>query len=198
MPSVLRTIRQIKRQDRAIARKVNNAIRGYSETKQVDHTWNAVAVSDSGGPISEEMCSIAQGLTQNTRVGNRLTITGMYGNLQIIGADTTNIVRVVFYIPHDVDTTLSGLNTYGLVDQDQVTVLYDRTFVTGTGGPSGHAFRIKKSFTRGNRKGIAVHYSSSASTSCVKNNLKLYVVSDSGAVSHPTLSGQLRIYFKDL
>jgi ABC-type glycerol-3-phosphate transport system substrate-binding protein len=176
---------------------VQKAIAKNLETKFLLKEYNAVSIQDSGRtPITGLLTDVAQGLTQQGRVGNTINVTGMYGQFQVAGADTTNIVRFVIYIPRDVDDEI-GVNTYELIDTDRFTVLTDRIVTTTSNGPNIKQFKLVKNFHRGSKKGIQVQFSGSASTDGTFNRIKLYCVSDSSAVSDPALSGNLRVYYKD-
>lgn len=189
--------RKFKKKRGNFASKVRKVMYKTLETKQTSLSFNATAIQDPGRtPITANL-AVDQGDTQNTRTGNSIMLTGLIFNYQIIAADTTNIVRILLYIPHDVDFVHS-VNTYQLTDQDTSTTLAERFVVVSTqAGPNIKRGQIKLSFTRNGRKGIAMKYSGASSSDLAKNCIKLYVVSDSGAINDPTLSGNLRLYYKD-
>lgn len=164
------------------------------ETKQIDQSFNGVSVPDTG--ITYSLSAVATGDTQNSRQGNAITVTGVYGNIILQASDATNIIRCIMYISHDTDDLIS-VSHYGLVDQDKYTVLMDKYITVGTAGTGVRHFTLKKSFKRGNRKGVNARFSGTGSTDYARNAIRLYFVSDSAAASHPFLDGQLRTYFKD-
>jgi len=177
---------------------VQRTISSNIETKQRDLTWDTQAIQDVGRtPLSIVLNDLSQGDTQNTRDGNQVHITGIYGKFVITGADATNIVRVILYIPKVASDTMSTIDVHNLIDQDSYTVLYDKTFTTTYGGTNQRIFTIAKNFHRGSRKGLLTQFYGTGSTDWSKNPLKMYIVSDSAAISDPSLTGHLRTYFKD-
>jgi hypothetical protein len=137
-------------------------------------------------------------LTQNDRVGNLIKATGIYGKFVVTAGDTSNIVRVIFYIPKSATDTLSGVSVQSLIDLDLYTILSDKYYAIGTnGGPNQRAFTIRMNFHRGFRTGIPVTFTGAGSTTYAKNPIRMYVVSNSGASPHPTWSGNLRFFYKD-
>lgn len=190
--------KRMYRPSKALRTYVQKTISANQETKQRDLSWDAVSIQDAGrSPITAVINDLAQGDTQNTRDGNQVRITGLYGKFVVTGADSTNIVRFIMYIPKDQTDALSSVDIHTLIDQDSYTVLYDRTITTTSGGVNQKVFTVAKNFHRGSRKGLLTQYYGTGSTDFVKNPIKLYVVSDSLAVSDPSLTGHLRTYFKD-
>lgn len=177
---------------------VQKTISANQETKQRDLSWDAIGIQDAGRtPLNAVINDLAQGDTQNTRDGNQVRITGFYGKFVVTGADSTNIVRFILYIPKDQSDSLSGIDIHSLIDQDSFTVLYDRTITTTSGGVNQKVFTVAKNFHRGSRKGLLTQFYGTGSQDFVKNPIRMYVVSDSLAVTDPSLTGHLRTYFKD-
>lgn len=185
---------------RSIKRMVNQMIAGRQETKHRSVAFAAVGIQDAGrAPSSTHITGVSQGDGATNRTGNQVFLSGLYGKFVVTmtSTDTTNIFRVVLYIPKSAATTMTGINTTDLIDVDQYTILYDRMFPVGAGGPVSRIFTIARKFNKGSRKGITVQYSGPNAADVVKNKMLLYVVSDSTAVPDPTLSGNIRLYFKD-
>lgn len=177
--------------------QVNQMIAARQETKFRVLSWNADSVQDSGRtPITADWCQVGQGHGQSAREGDQILVTGYYGKFQIAGADTTNIVRMIIYISKE-NTTMSGVSTYDLVDLDKYTILEDKIVTLSQNGEFIKSFTLGKKFNRGAKKGMTVQFDGNTGADVVKNDIKMYVVSDSLAVSDPTFSGNVRLYFKD-
>lgn len=184
--------RKRRRISNAVKRYVSSKLKRSLETKHVSNSSSSTAVPNV--QIDTQITDIPQGTQETRRVGNLVRVTGFYGRFQMVGTDATNIIRIIMYIPKDPTATITGANTYGLLDPDIATVLYDKVHTTTLNGPNTKVFTIAKKF-RG--AGLPVQFNSSTTTDVLKNNIKMLFVSDSGAVSHPTLSYHWILYFKD-
>lgn len=185
-------------QQRNVKRLVQKMIASNIETKQKTGSYDETAVDNSAGtPISANFTNIDQGDGQNNRSGNQVTVTGLYARFIVTGADSTNKVRIVIYMPKDSDDTLSGVDIHTNIDLDKYTILYDNVCLTTSNGDNNKLCLFKKSFHSGVRKGIRVIWHSATGTDVAKNAIKMYVVSDSDAASDPTFTGGYRMYYKD-
>lgn len=185
------------------AKKVKNVLYAVSETKHNNLSLDTVSIQDVGRtPLNYTLNDVALGNQQSQRDGNQILVTGIYGKGVIQFPDTYNIVRMILYIPKDSDHKLGTDDTIDvptLLDQDRYTILEDRYFAGAyDGGPRVKTFTIKKSFTRGGRKGMVTRWDGVNATDFSRNPIGLYFVSDSVAVSDPTVTLQLRTYYKDL
>ncbi len=181
-------------------RKLENKIAQFKpETKFYLSSWGATSIQDSGRtPQENDLLPLAQGDGQTNRTGNSVRVTGIYGKLAIAAADTTNLVRVILYIPKDPSATMSGVSYSSSPDLDQWTILFDKMVAVSTNGPGIKSFTIKKKFNKGRRAGILSEWHSSNTGDHSKNPIRFYAVSDSTAVSDPALSGYLYVYFRDM
>lgn len=184
---------------RAIASSV---VKKNSETKHKTFEYNVQSISDSatGNVVDQALNAIAGGSGKSQRTGNAVFLSGLNGKFVIAGADTTNIVRVVLYIAKDVDDTLTadGVEVYNAIDLDRFTVLSDFFVTTSSNGSDAKSFTIRRKFNRGKKRGISAHWASSSASDYAKNALRLYIVSDSGVVTHPALTGFIKLFYKDL
>ncbi len=186
-------------QRRQISRIAKKTTQRMSETKYNSGIFSSLAIQDAGRtPVSEAVTEIQQGDSAVQRIGNRVKVTGFYGKFTITYADTTNIVRVIMYMPRNPTSTLSTIDTNDLIDFDDFNILYDKSFAVSSGGPGTKNITISRKWNRGNKSGINVFYASGSSTDYAKNPIFLYVVSDSAGVPDPTINGNYRLYFKDL
>lgn len=184
---------------KAIASAVQQRISSNLETKQRSISWDEVAVDAAGGaPINWALTDIDQGDSQADRTGNQVWVTGYFARLAFAVGDTTNLIRVVVYIPKDSDDSLSsGTDIHTNIDLDKFTVLYDKLVALNANGDAVKVIQFKKKFNRGRRRGVNARYFSGTGTDIAKNAIKLYVVSDSLAAPDPTISGGMRVYYKD-
>lgn len=190
--------KKMYRNNSGIKNYVKKMINKNIETKLVVATFTDVAITSTLlVPYTYAFNDISQGVGQQQRIGNLVRCTSMKYNLFITGADSTNSVRIIFYIPRDPTTVMAGLAFNQAPDIDQFTVLKDMFITTSNTGNNC----IRKvgwlNFKRGKSTGMPVFYSSSTPASVTKNRILMYCVSDSGAPSHPTLNGYTRLFYKD-
>lgn len=178
-----------RRVSNAVRRYVQSKIKSNAETKRVNS--NVVDLDISSTQSDIDILNLSKGTEYYERIGDKINVTGFYGKFQMIGGDATNVIRVILYIPRDPSLTLTGANTYGIIDPAVATILYDRLHTTTLNGPNTRIFTVAKKF-RG--KGMTVEWSGAT---IKKNRLRMLFVSDSGAVTHPTLSYHWVAYFKD-
>ncbi len=189
--------RSFKKNNGGLRRLIKREVAKGSETK-TKVLDNSNSITDSARTtISNSLIDLDQGITQDTRIGNQIRVTSMKYDWFFTGADSTNSIRVIIYVPKDPNTVLSGVGFNQAPDLDQFTILKDLFICTG--GTGGNCVRRNGwiRFNRGNRSGMMVNYSDGEGTSVTKNNLMVYMVSDSLAVADPQVNGFVRIYYKD-
>lgn len=181
---------------------VQGMINKNKETKFRQEQSISVNVGDVSAAATNHRTinAIATGDDENTRQGNAIYIRSfwMRGTLQL--ADTSNVLRIILYTPKNPDDSLSNaLDWNQHPDQDKFIVWRDKTITVDTYNPQKQ-FVITKSWTRARGKnipGMKATYSNTAGTDIESNSLKLYMVSDSGTVSHPQVDFRYYMYFKD-
>ena len=178
-----------------LKKMVKAMIAGSQETKTIGQEIDST-ISNVG--VNYDISSIGGGTEQNKRVGNAYKMTSFRLKGGVFGADSTNLFRIIIYIPKDptqfIDTGLQALTP---VDQDRFTVLSDRLIPLASEGPNCKLYNKVLLFNKGRRTGLNVQFHSSLASSLVKNKLMVYMVSDSAATSHPSFKGWWRFYFKD-
>lgn len=184
-----------RRAPKNLKKMIKTMIAGSQETKTAATTINTT-ISDVG--VNTDVSSLAGGSGQQQRIGNSYRMTSFRLKGGVFGVDSTNLVRVVIYIPKDpthlIDT---GTQPFTALDLDRFTILSDRLIVTASGGPNCKLYNKVCLFNKGRRTGMQVAFANDAATSYTKNRLMIYMVSDSAAVSHPSFKGWYRFYFKD-
>lgn len=189
--------RQTKRVPIPVKKYVRNALNRDKETKQA--TLGAMTMSPStyagGSLLTYVLTQIAQGDGASDRDGNLIKVTGFYARFVCTYADTTNIIRFRLWMPKaDNSVSATSVDYSDAIDQDTTRDFIDRIVTVGSGGPMQKTVILKKKF----RKPLYFRYYGSAGTNIVTPYLMLSIGSDSGAVSHPTVTGHYRIYWKDV
>lgn len=188
--------RKFKNKKVNMNQKIQQVINSNLERKHAGNTLNAVSYSTTG--TGYDVVDFAQGIDTNERIGREVRVTSFRMQGVWHFADTTNVIRMILYIPKDPSVGISPASVYSLLDHDSFTILLDKYIAVGSGGPAVKVMNYVRSFTRkGKSKGMKVRYNGTASTSTTLNRMKLYIVSDSGAAVHPTFTGTYNTYFTD-
>lgn len=199
MPNARRRFRRMRkpRVSVPVKRYVRNALNRDKETKQA--TLGAMTMSPStysaGSLLTYVLTQIAQGDGASDRDGNLIKVTGFYARFVCTYSDTTNIIRFRLWMPKSNNTiSATSVDYSDPVDQDTTRDFIDKIVTVGSGGPTQRTVILKKKF----KKPLYFRYYGSAGTNIVTPYLMLSIGSDSGAVSHPTVSGHYRVYWKDV
>lgn len=188
-------------------KRVQAVINRNLETKFTIQTYAGGTVIPSSPGLLMELTNITQGDTQNTRQGNQLHVTGIYGkfvfepNATTVSAvpkvDYQYIVRAILFIPKNPTDNLSTLTMHGGVDKDRYNIMMDKYYNINFNGGS-HSIIISKNFKKGGKKGTTVQYNGTAGNAYAKNPIHLLLLSNSSlATEQPFLLGNIRCYFKD-
>jgi len=184
-----------RRRKSSLKKMIKNMIAGSQETKTVAQTIDTT-ISNVG--VNTDISSIAGGSGQQQRIGNSYKMTSFRLKGGVYGADNTNLVRIVIYVPKDATHLIStSTQAHTALDLDRFTILSDRLMPFALDGPNCKLYNKVCLFNKGRRTGMHVQFTDDALTSVVKNRLMIYMVSDSAAVSHPSFKGWWRFYFKD-
>lgn len=177
---------------KVIKKMVQSQINKNVETKFLDTGFISQAISTT--PSSYGISNLSRGTGRNERTGDRVHCTGLYLSLTLAGADAYNQLRMVVYTPRDQDDSLSTLGLNAPIDKDLYKVHLDRSYITCASG-NNPIVRIRE-YVRYKGIGKPVFYDGTTTTP-TKNVFKVTFVSDSGAVTHPDINGNIRWYFKD-
>lgn len=178
-----------------------SVVKKNSETFYTDTEYNASNIQDNLRiPLDTSLNAVAHGDGPGARTGNQIRVSGMYGKLAFAAGSKTSVIRYIMYIPKAIGNTLSldGLDVYEPVDQDKYTVLHDKLITVSNLGPATKVLSIRKKFNKGSRSGILTQFESNSATSFTRNQIRLYMVSDSIAATDPEVTGHIRLYYKDL
>lgn len=192
-----------KDQYKAVKTLISKQISKRAEKKYFNGSYS-LSSYDHNGTI-RELTPIPQGDTDVTRDGDSLYLRSMRVNGELVLGDTTNIVRVIVFqwletdtpVPANilsstyVGTSNAPLAPYHHDSRRLFRILYDRKFVLNANRPNAlydtGYLRIPK------RK---VSYIAGGTTG--SNKLWVLLISDSGAVVHPTISVLSRATFNDM
>lgn len=171
-----------------------------AEKKFFQVTGTSVAIDENGGVVN--ISDISQGDTDITRDGDQLLVRSIELACSFVVADATNLMRllVVQWMPQgvpalsDVITSTGGplacLAPYLHDTRYQFRVLYDKRVAVDTYNP------IKIIHKRLIRIPIRkIQYV--AGTNVGNNKIYAMFISDSAAVSHPTVNYQFKLNFSD-
>lgn len=182
---------------------VKRALRSNEEEKYAI-VHGSYSVSTTAGVYS--LSNTSQGSSGGGHIGDECRLKSIEFRWDAIVADTTNFLRVILFVwkpnmtltgtPADTDvlktTTPPNMITscYEEDGEDMYRVLYDKVILLTTNGDN--AIAVGKMYRKLNLK---QDYTTSSSN--CSNNIFLLLISDSGAVSHPTFNFTSRIAFTD-
>lgn len=188
--------RRYKRRKSNIKKMIKSMINNSQETKTAIHNYTTIDVTSVG--VNHDITALAQGVLQEDRVGNQVTMSSFRLKGCLYSDYTSDIVRIIIYKPKSVGVLLSTSTTVtDPIDLDYYNVLSDRIIPLSNQGTPTKPYNKVILFNKGIRNGMKVQYSTALATSCTKNQLIVYMVSGSGASPHPKFSGYWRFYFKD-
>lgn len=178
---------------RSVSRQIKAYMKKNVEKKRISYVHDTT-ISTTAADFA--LCdSIVGGTGSNNRVGHEIRATGWFSELYFIVADTTNMVRVVIYVPASPTVTLASLSlsVTSIIDPDKFRVLYDRLVPLSSVG----ANYIKKLRIKLNLRNLPIRYDGSTGAP-TRNQILMTYVSDSGAVSHPSIKGRTLLYYNDM
>lgn len=165
---------------------------------------------DSTGSIFD-LSAIPQGDTDSSREGDRVRISSIQWRGQAYNADTSNVMRFIFFqwLEDDgIDTPQTSeilqavvigqpYGVYGPYAKDyagyKFAVIHDQTLCTSQNGDANNIFTFNMPYAK--RKKLSPNIQFVAGTTSGTNKLYLMVISDSGAITHPSAIGVFRIRF---
>lgn len=176
------------------------------------HYWDYVVNNsiDSNGSVFD-LSLITQGDSDLQREGDRVRITSIQWRGQAFNADTSNVMRFIFFqwlVDDTIDapTPLKVLQSaylgnpyavYAPYAKDyagyKFVIIQDTTLCTSVNGDANNIFMFNVPFKKNKKLTPNIQYQGGTTTGT--NKLYLCVVSDSGAISHPSAIGIFRIRF---
>jgi len=181
---------------------VQRIVRGMSEKKFFD---TVISQSPDDVGIITHLTPIVQGDASNERVGAFVDSLHVSWNLAIAAADVTNVVRIILFtdassiaVNPTVNNYLNNVDPHSFrdnVNKIRFTTIMDKQVVISTGGGPGIA--QLRGFAKYPRR-ISKMSFSATSVLPRTNHLFLLTISDSGALSHPLVTGEIRYRFIDM
>jgi len=168
-----------------------------SELRTYDFSAAPAAVSTAGTMVA--LYNLAEGNDDGTRNGRKVTPVHIKARLSIQGVgDATNVIRVVIGQVRGATgafaSYLAAFDAFPVLDT--IRPVYDRMFTCGhytaAGEVSTEAVNINLKV-----KGRQVMFNGAAAANIVDGQYVLLVISDSGAVSHPTVGISTRAFYYD-
>lgn len=201
MPRHAKKQKSLSKNQQSLVRKIaNQVVRGRSERKHYQTTANS---TQNNSATITSISNIPQGDTDETRDGDQLRISSVELNYELIGADATNLFRVMLFqwfddsTPTVTDVLTSAidaiLQTYRRDTRRMFRVLYDHTHPLSLNSSNEVLVRFKR-FTRGFRRKI--QYQAGGTTGI--NKLYILLVSDSGVASDPAYIYKTRVNYTDM
>jgi len=190
---------------REMAKVANKVLKAHQESKFHDNDDLGSGISDAGTLF--DLSLIPQGDTDQTRDGDQIYLKSIMGRYSVTGSDNSNIIRVIIvqYITENAGLTgtkiLQALGA-GAVFQNyahdyksQVRILYDKTHTMGNATTASiplvktYKVMITKGFKR------KIQYLGGGTNTV--GGIRMFVVSDSAAASHPVIAFSLRLNYTD-
>jgi len=197
-------------QYRAVRKIAYKQIQQTAEKKTFDEQWDTASISLT--PTFYEISNVSVGTSGSQRVGVSINAVSLLYRFQFIAGDDTNIIRMVIFQwrPDDGDHApnwedMFAFQTAGLPiaasdvispltriqgDLGNYQIIVNKIFTLDADDP----IKFFQGYIRGgfNKK---IGFTTGLTTG--DNHLYVLFVSDSGAVTHPTVSGFTRMTFID-
>jgi hypothetical protein len=171
-----------------------------AEKKYEDKVFDDSLISAS--PIVQNMSLIAAGTSVNSRTGNVIQVTGIYGKFLFSNSlDATNPTnkayygRVILWMPRgDISVTSLDADPGTNIDPDRYIVFFDKTVpIPWANSISNSMVTMKKSF----KPYMNMTFDSSSNDSVEKNKLQVSIFSNTNAAI-VECAGNIRMYYRDL
>ncbi len=153
-----------------------------------------------GSAKTLNMTSIDQGVTQNTRIGNMIQITGIHfhcGFGQGLTNDVTDprYARVIVYTARDSDVTDLNVTPFTYPDKEQFIIWADKTVpVPSATQISNSMITIRKKF----RPYMKCLFDANVLNIVEKNPVKVMITTNAVAGNEASVVYQCRLYYRDL
>lgn len=195
-----------------LTKKVNKLTKlvGKPEVKHHSNYLSSVDITDKGNGTNQVFVvnAPAQGDTDISRDGDKLRMLSLALRGNLIVADTTNVVRMIVFQIYD--GGVSGLledvieasdssgrqwrSPYKHDNAGKFKILYDRTYSLGDASKQQVTFN---KLIRFSGKNAYVGFLN-GTTTIQKNTVYVAFVSDSAAISHPTMNIYYRLRYTDV
>lgn len=179
------------------------AYRQGGETKYTLISSSAQPIDSSVG-YNVFLPAIPQGTDQGYRISDEINLDRLVLRGCITFPDTSNVVRVIVASQPAAGTFsllpfYTGVGTAVDEKANGIKVWRDFYLTGGAGGVVATKFSLNIPFKRKGQKGMKITYNATGGTSLVEGapHLCLFFISDSGTVSHPTVTMTGKLYYHD-
>jgi len=165
--------------------------------------FNSLPTAVDFNGTTQDLLLVPQGITDSTRIGDEIRLTSISLELQVIGVDATNLMRVIIFkwrpstvasvaaiLPFALASANAPLSPYSRDRSVDYKVYFDRTFALSTATNVSQVVKFHNIPVKG-----LCQYQSGTTTGT--NHLYLLVISDSGAAPNPSINYMTRVNFTD-
>lgn len=194
------------RKNTILARRTRSTVRQEVKSlmaAELEHKFfdTALPASASSTGSVTHLSAVPQGDTSSSRDGEYIFAEKLTIHIGVTGADTTNFVRMIVFKDLDSQGVVPAVNNVlepgtsffdhmNNVNKYRFKIMLDRTVSTSLTGPNAHymqlALKVNKKLSF-----------STTSTLPRLNALHILLISDSGAVTHPAVVGECRLWYTD-
>lgn len=189
-------------------RQVKSIITRNEEVKIKDTLLGSTSISSTAG-ITAAITAVAVGTEESQRVGDEIRLKSIHVNANILGADATNVVRLIWFqwIPNNAsqtpnagsllqDTTYPWMSPINETNQKAglFRIISDKRYQLTTSG-SNQGITLTKTFYGRKIPRKNIEFNPAQSTGF--NQIYCLYASDSVAASHPTFTYYTRVSYSD-
>lgn len=187
---------------KVVNRNVESKMWDGSTARAVDYTGSVFRVFENPAGAT----AIAQSTTDNGYIGSKVKVMYLTGHFQVVVGDTTNVITLVVFqdrgsfAPADmtnvfqqVGTSVAPLSMPNRAFNERFRILYRKTVALNSVGTSNRILTVK---LKPNKFRYPVCFSNTTGTA-ESGDIYFGTISDSAAVTHPSLDGAWRVYYKD-
>lgn len=180
-----------KNEKKEVVKIAQKVVKGHLETKLIVNAVAGTVFAANVGQLLDQ-CTIAQGLTQNTRVGLTIHPTGFKARHTFSSPNNT-MIRLIYFMWHAdsavsvpiatsiLDIGAGGVNAdclsqHNWYNRSQYTILYDQTRVSNVQSTQEVLF-----FVNVKRKLKQIMYNTGAAITNGENHIYYLVISETGS-----------------
>lgn len=175
------------------------------EQKKVYSSDAGQAVDDTTGYTRWFLPNIAEGTGSNDRIGDTIHVDRLVVEGVITFPDSTNIVRIIvgaYRADAPMPASMSGwypaVQTPTDSQKNNIVIWRDFLMTGGANGPVSKKLKMNIPLKRRGRPGMKVTYKGGLTDlENGGNNLFMFMISDSAAVSHPVWRGKWSLFYHD-
>lgn len=186
-------------------REVKKLVSSVPELKWCDLGFLGLTVGT--GPVISALTLIPQGQTSSQRIGDSIHVDHFALRYYALYGDATQFMRVIIFQWHPISTptaadilangvsgSIDALSShYQMNTKQQYSILHDAGYTLQSTGDTYGQY-IHMNLRKGFQKTITANSTAGTSTT---NKVYVLCISDSSVVPHPTLTINLRTFYRD-